>query len=131
VCGPCPVFAGFTLAFALQLRKKHGKTSGIQDKVKVRCYFHAMKASGGVELQIRPFLNLVLDGNDWTASVLSPWNLNPVPSEEESSWVSEPVQHYTVQHPLKCHSVFLNFVRNLIIYTMDVVNCVVLCVVCI
>jgi hypothetical protein len=23
-CGPCPVFAGFTLAFALQLRKKHG-----------------------------------------------------------------------------------------------------------
>jgi len=26
-CRPCPVFAGFTLAFALQLRKKHGKTS--------------------------------------------------------------------------------------------------------
>jgi hypothetical protein len=24
-CGPCPVFASFTLAFALQLRKKHGK----------------------------------------------------------------------------------------------------------
>jgi hypothetical protein len=27
-CGPCPVFANYTLAFALQLRKKHGKTSG-------------------------------------------------------------------------------------------------------
>ena len=26
-CGPCPVFAGFTLPFALQVRKKHGKTS--------------------------------------------------------------------------------------------------------
>jgi len=27
-CGPCPVFAGYyTLAFALHLRKKHGKTS--------------------------------------------------------------------------------------------------------
>jgi len=26
-CGSCPVFAGFTLAFALQLRKKHGETS--------------------------------------------------------------------------------------------------------
>jgi hypothetical protein len=26
-CGPCPIFTGFTLAFALQLRKKHGKTS--------------------------------------------------------------------------------------------------------
>ena len=26
-CGLCPVFARYTLAFALQLRKKHGKTS--------------------------------------------------------------------------------------------------------
>jgi hypothetical protein len=26
-CGPCPVFASFTLAFALQLRKIHGETS--------------------------------------------------------------------------------------------------------
>jgi len=26
-CGPCPVFTNFTLAFALQLRKKHGKPS--------------------------------------------------------------------------------------------------------
>ena len=26
-CGPCSVFAGYTLAFALQLRKKQGKTS--------------------------------------------------------------------------------------------------------
>jgi len=25
--GPCPVFASFTLAFALQMRKKHRKTS--------------------------------------------------------------------------------------------------------
>jgi len=24
--GPCPVLASYTLAFALQLRKKHGKT---------------------------------------------------------------------------------------------------------
>jgi len=26
-CGPCHVFASFTLAFALKLRKKHGKSS--------------------------------------------------------------------------------------------------------
>ena len=26
-CVPCPVLARFTLEFALQLRKKHGKTS--------------------------------------------------------------------------------------------------------
>ena len=26
-CGPCPVFASYTLALALQLRKRHGKNS--------------------------------------------------------------------------------------------------------
>jgi hypothetical protein len=26
-CGPCPVLVSYTLAFALQLMKKHGKTS--------------------------------------------------------------------------------------------------------
>jgi len=26
-CGPCPMSASYTLAFALRLRKKHGKTS--------------------------------------------------------------------------------------------------------
>ena len=26
-CRPCPVFVSYTLAFALQLRKRHGKTS--------------------------------------------------------------------------------------------------------
>jgi len=35
-CGPCPVFASFTLAFALQLRKKHGKSSVRVRKTSVR-----------------------------------------------------------------------------------------------
>jgi len=26
-CGPCPVFASYTLASALQIRKEHGKTA--------------------------------------------------------------------------------------------------------
>jgi hypothetical protein len=26
-CGPCPITASYTLALALQVRKKHGKTS--------------------------------------------------------------------------------------------------------
>jgi hypothetical protein len=26
-CGPCPVLASYTLAFALKKKKKHGKTS--------------------------------------------------------------------------------------------------------
>jgi hypothetical protein len=35
-CGPCLVFARFTLEFALQLRKKHGKTSVRVRKTSVR-----------------------------------------------------------------------------------------------
>jgi hypothetical protein len=35
-CGLCPVFASFTLAFALQLRKKHRKTSVRVRKTSVR-----------------------------------------------------------------------------------------------
>ena len=35
-CGPYPVFMSFTLAFALQLRKKHGKTSVMVRKPSVR-----------------------------------------------------------------------------------------------
>jgi hypothetical protein len=35
-CGPCPVFASFILAFALQPRKKHGKTSVRLRKTSVR-----------------------------------------------------------------------------------------------
>jgi len=35
-CGPCPVFASFSLPFALQLRKKHGKTSVRVRKSSVR-----------------------------------------------------------------------------------------------
>ena len=35
-CGACPVFASFTLAFALQLRKSYGKTSVRLRKTSVR-----------------------------------------------------------------------------------------------
>jgi hypothetical protein len=44
-CGPCPVFAGFTLTFALQLRKKHGKTSvrAVIHKYKIIIHRHKNK----------------------------------------------------------------------------------------
>jgi hypothetical protein len=35
-CGPCPIFASFTLAFTLQLRKKHGETLVRVRKTSVR-----------------------------------------------------------------------------------------------
>jgi hypothetical protein len=36
-CGPCPVFASYTLAFALQLRKKHGKNCNDKLILKAIC----------------------------------------------------------------------------------------------
>jgi hypothetical protein len=45
-CGPCPLFASFTLAFALQLRKKRGKTSVRVKKTSVRLY-----QSNGIVIQ--------------------------------------------------------------------------------
>jgi len=38
-CRPCPIFASFTLAFALQLRKKHGETSVRVRKTSVRAQY--------------------------------------------------------------------------------------------
>ena len=38
-CGPCSVFANFTLAFALQPSKKHGKISGRVRKTSVRVQY--------------------------------------------------------------------------------------------
>ena len=35
-CGPCPVLDSYTLAFALQLREKNGKTSVGVEKTSVR-----------------------------------------------------------------------------------------------
>ena len=41
-CGPCPDFAPHTLAFALQLRKNHGKPSVMVDEgvrlISAECY---------------------------------------------------------------------------------------------
>ena len=38
-CGPCPVFESFTLAFALQMVKKHGKISVTVRKTSVRVQY--------------------------------------------------------------------------------------------
>jgi hypothetical protein len=38
-CGPCPIFASFTLAFALQQRKKHRKASVRLRKTSVRVQY--------------------------------------------------------------------------------------------
>jgi len=44
-CGPCPVFASFTLAFALKLRKKHWNTSVRVRKTSVRVQYTYYKYS--------------------------------------------------------------------------------------
>ena len=44
--GPCPAFASFTLAFALQLREKHGKTSVRVRKTSVRVRKTSVRVPG-------------------------------------------------------------------------------------
>ena len=46
-CGPCPVLASYTLAFALQLRKKHGKTSVRVSVYKSATCFGCIQLSSG------------------------------------------------------------------------------------
>ena len=41
--GPCPVFASYNLVFALQLRKRHGKTSVITEKPYVSWGLHIVQ----------------------------------------------------------------------------------------
>jgi hypothetical protein len=56
-CGPCPVFASYSLAFALQLRKKHRKTS-----VRV-AYYHSVQnllSSSLLPKNVKIFENRVL-----------------------------------------------------------------------
>jgi len=50
-CGPCPVFASYTLGFALQLRKKHGKTSV---RVAEECHLARWKQN----MQIRAYITI-------------------------------------------------------------------------
>jgi len=65
-CGPCPVFAGFTLEYALQLRKKHGKPSVRARKTSVRVQYtyyqnthtNTQEAYGGVDVKIHIY-NLI------------------------------------------------------------------------
>ena len=61
-CRPCPVFAGFTLAFALQLRKKHGKTSVrvVIHKHTVAIYKHMFKSLSQLKLDQVPVSVLCL-----------------------------------------------------------------------
>jgi hypothetical protein len=48
-CGPCPFFASFTLAFVLQMRIKHGKSSVRLGKTSVRL----RKTSARVKTSVR------------------------------------------------------------------------------
>jgi hypothetical protein len=51
-CGPCSVFASFTLAFAIQLRKKHGKTS--VRVAEVGSYTHTQHKLNVMQRRIKP-----------------------------------------------------------------------------
>jgi hypothetical protein len=48
-CGPCPVFASYTLTFDLQLRKKHGKPSVKVEKYKNNEQYNMQKKNNNAE----------------------------------------------------------------------------------
>ena len=78
-CGPCPVFVRYTLAFALQLRKKHGKPS-------VRVAGECQLAKS---IQSRPVQErLERTGNLYTI------NMHPTEENFKSSSVSGRVRHF-------------------------------------
>jgi hypothetical protein len=68
-CGPCPVFAGYTLAFALILRKKHGKTS-----VTIKYKRHVeVSASGCLLVQRNPVDCGVSECDREYSTMTRPW----------------------------------------------------------
>ena len=54
----------------------------------------ALKHKGRVEVQIDSFLNLALDGGEWSAPhlLLYPQCKSPLPTEQEEWWVFEVVK---------------------------------------
>jgi hypothetical protein len=48
-CGPCPVFASYTLAFTLQLRRRHGKTSVRVAKYKNNKQYNTQKKNSNTD----------------------------------------------------------------------------------
>ena len=73
-CGPCPVFASFTLAFALQLRKKHGKASVRVRKTSVRLrktsvtVHYTYYQNTHTLQQLYSFMTTALEGGEGSAS---------------------------------------------------------------
>ena len=85
-CGLCPVFASYTLAFALQLRKKRGKTSvrvaeecqlaqwkpNIQNRTYIirRIHKHEIKNRKGVFVVFRNYFIFVTAVTEWSCTGL-------------------------------------------------------------
>jgi len=80
-CGPCPVFADFTLAFALQLRKKHGKTSVSVRRRSTAPIFLCLGTKRKWVVNCRP-------------QPLYPQERTPIPFEQEDGRAPVPVWTY-------------------------------------
>jgi hypothetical protein len=58
-CGPCPVFVSYTLAFALQLSKKHGKTSVLYTDLKFHDVYYSLFMFNNFHISFLVFLSLL------------------------------------------------------------------------
>jgi len=96
-CGPCPDFASFILTFALQLRKKHGKTS-----VRVHYRVHSSPPRD-------PVLNQMIKATPSHLLFETPFNII-IPSPSRSSKWCLPCR---LQHP----NLYIFLFAPYIIYT--------------
>jgi hypothetical protein len=127
-CGPYPVFASFTLAFVLQLRKKHGKTSVRVSKTSVR----SRKTSVRVQYtycQNTHTLRMYVTQKYWEHMTVFPcqrfqyllhcwhWRVNVSTTERRISCISMVAVLMRKHHILTLYVHIAIFVNNVKIYT--------------
>jgi hypothetical protein len=112
-CGPCPVFANYTLAFALQLRKKHGKTSV---RVAEECQFAPWKQN----IHNRAYITVRIHKHDSKKKLccVKIWGWFGNHQVSNSEFVS------TVSwHPCRSRQIRVNIGRDFVKCTSDLLYC--------
>jgi tRNA pseudouridine-54 N-methylase len=92
-CGPCPVFASLNLAFALQLRKKHGKPSVRLRKTSVKVQY--------TYYQNTHTLQNLSQGKKNLSQVKKNLSHNAVYILSKHTRITKPTQTQTLQNPHK------------------------------
>ena len=105
VCGPCPIFASYTLAFALQLRKKHGKPAG---SVAEECQFAGWKQNvqNGTYIKIRTDITITTSAGQFVkVSEVAYYKSTVTDLTYELSWLFPSYNRFVLFHTFFCFCV--------------------------